>query len=171
MNKLTIILTVLICVAAHGEIRQDDQVRLVSSYGIAYTSMHLYREQIGLSRPLSWLLTGLTVGAASLAYDKLSGVHNGRYVRNLGISSVGYLGAGFTFSLFEADKPIPRIKKQEQKPSAPVTVENNCNVNVATKETQPNVVVIDKTKHLANTENKTRKRESKVFYYQAPTGN
>jgi len=73
MKYLLTIFTLALLLAAKGAhaqgldlSRSNQQLRVLGAYGLSYTAKHFYRDQLGASKEMSWVLTAVTTMAVAL---------------------------------------------------------------------------------------------------------
>jgi hypothetical protein len=92
--------------------QSSQQLRVLGAYGLSYTAKHFYRDQLGASKEMSWILTAVTTIGLGYALDSASSqVSQG----NLMAYGIGMLGGSFMHSIFDGDEAPKGYKEREEK--------------------------------------------------------
>ena len=92
--------------------KSNQQLRVLGAYGLSYTAKHFYRDQLGASKEMSWILTAVTTIGLGYALDRISGqVSSG----NMMAYGIGTLGGSFMHSIFDGDEAPKGYKEREEK--------------------------------------------------------
>jgi len=150
--------------------QSSQQLRVLGAYGLAYTAKHFYRDQLGASKEMSWILTAVTTLGLGYALDRASGQASSGNMMAYGL---GTLGGSFMHSIFDGDEAPKGYKERqekefeqrhEQRQKFEQKNEQKINLNISLGPGTAEYVVTSDNR----VKPRVKKRRGKTFTYTSP---